>query len=338
MNPSGKAFIYGSPNFVWCEDYRLKNYLGAREVLIESLHAALNPIDYKVPDLLPFWLMFKGQPIGHDVCGKVLAIGSNVTEFNVGDLVFGVAPACSQYTIAKQDQIVKVPHNNRHKSGIYASLPGSGCTALYMLERSGVVGRGGVQKIVVIGASGGVGSCIVQIAKNKLPSGTEIIGVCSPNSADYVLSIGATRVVDYTAAGFKISEAIEVGTADAVFDTVTSPDDPDYVTEGMKLLKTDNFSRYIAANTKHQSEWIRAGVARQTGLNLFSFRKKYELVMVNQSQEYLLELAQLVETGLLKINIHEEVDFTESDILGAFELMRGRHVRGKVIVRMNGRK
>jgi|LauGreDrversion4_2_1035121.scaffolds.fasta_scaffold128771_2 NADPH:quinone reductase-like Zn-dependent oxidoreductase len=337
MIPSGKAFIYGSSNFVWCEEYRLKNNLGAKEVLIETAHAALNPIDYKVPDLLPFWLLFKGQPIGHDVCGKVIAIGSSVTEFKVGDVVFGVAPACSEYTITTQDKIAKVPKQDLEKSGIYASLPGSGCTALYMLERSGVLGFGGVKKIVVIGASGGVGSCIVQIAKNKLPPGSEIIGVCSPHSAEYVLSIGATQVVDYTAADFKISDAIEVRSVDAVFDTVTSPDDPDYVTEGLKLLKTSKLSRYIAANTKHQSEWLRAGVARQTGWNILSTRKQYELIMVNQSQQYLLELAQLVEKGLLKINIHKEVAFTESEILEAFSLLRKRHVRGKVIIRIKTR-
>ena len=331
--PSGKAFIYASPNFTWCEEFRLKKVIKNRDVLIKTLHAALNPLDYKVPELLPFWLMFKGEPVGHDICGIVEAVGDKVTQFRIGDCVFGVAPACAEYTIAHESMLAKVPgENSREKTAVYASLPGSGCTALYMLERSGVLRSNQPQRIVVIGASGGVGSCLVQIAKHKLPPGSTIVGVCSKKSAEYVRSIGASEIVDYTAPNFVISDAIDTGSIDAVFDTVTSPDDPDYVTEGIKLVKAAT-GRYLAANTKNHSEWIRAGIARQTGLGWWG-RKQYELIMVDQKQEYLHELAEMVESGKLKINIDREFPFQEKTLLEALDLLRSRHVRGKVVVNL----
>jgi len=329
--PTGKAFIYSSPNFVWREEYKLKHSLGSREVCLQTIHAALNPIDYKVPELLPFWLMFKGKPIGHDVCGRVIAVGSRVTDLKVGDLVFGVAPACSEYTVATEDQLVKISEGS--DTAVHASLPGAGCTALHMLERSRVLEESTTPRtIVIIGASGGVGSCVVQIAKRKLPKNSSIIAVCSRKSTDYVKSIGATQVVDYTVPSFSISAAIPIGSVDAVFDTVTSPDDPDYVTEGMKLLK-ETTGRYIAINTKSQTEWIRAGFARQTGWNVLG-RRQYELIMVNQSKAYLEELRDLVKSGMLRINIQEEVSFTESGIKEGFALLKDRHVLGKVVVRI----
>lgn len=331
--PTGKAFIYSSSNFVWRDEYKLKNSLGSREVCVKVIHAALNPIDYKVPEILPFWLMFKGQPIGHDVCGTVVSVGSSVTQFEIGDTVFGVAPACCEYTVASEEKFSKVPNMGRGDTAVYSTLPGAGCTALHMLERSRIFDTTDAKRIVVIGASGGVGSCLVQIAKHRLSPGSRIIGVCSKKSAEYVKSIGATEIVDYTIPSFRICDSIPVESVDAVFDTVTSPDDPDYVTDGMKLLKPST-GRYIAINTKSQIEWIRAGIARQTGFNILG-SKQYELIMVNQSKKYLDELGELVNNGVLKINIQKQLPFTESGILEGFALLKERHVRGKVVVRIS---
>jgi NADPH:quinone reductase-like Zn-dependent oxidoreductase len=132
---------------------------------------------------------------GVDVAGTVVAVGSAVTRFAVGDEVFGMSRGSfAEYAAAREDKLAHKPANASFEQAAAVGI--SGGTALQALT-AGRVQAG--QRVLIIGASGGVGSFAVQLAK---ASGAEVTGVCSTNKVDLVTSLGADRVVDYTREDF----------------------------------------------------------------------------------------------------------------------------------------
>jgi NADPH:quinone reductase-like Zn-dependent oxidoreductase len=133
---------------------------------------------------------------GFDVAGRVEAVGSNVTQLQSGDEVFGwCTGSFAEYAAVPEGQLARKPTNLTFEQA--AAVPISGFAALQALRDTGGVQPG--QTVVIIGASGGVGSFAVQIAK---AFGAEVTGVCSTKSVDMVRSIGADHVVDYTQQDF----------------------------------------------------------------------------------------------------------------------------------------
>ena len=138
----------------------------------------------------------RNQVPGMDVAGTVVAVGSAVTRFDVGDEVFGIGRGSfAEYTAAEEHKLARKPVNIDFEHA--AVVPISGLTALQALRDVGHVERG--QKVLVIGASGGVGSYAVQLAK---AFGAEVTGVCSTAKLDLVRSLGADHVIDYTSEDF----------------------------------------------------------------------------------------------------------------------------------------
>ena len=137
----------------------------------------------------------KNRVPGVDVAGTVVAVGSAVTRFAVGDEVFGMSRGSfAEYAAAREDKLAHKPANASFEQAAAVGI--SGGTALQALT-AGRVQAG--QRVLIIGASGGVGSFAVQLAK---ASGAEVTGVCSTNKVDLVTSLGADRVVDYTREDF----------------------------------------------------------------------------------------------------------------------------------------
>lgn len=133
---------------------------------------------------------------GLDLAGTVVAVGSAVTRFSAGDEVFGFGRGSfAEYAVAREDKLARKPANATFEQA--AVVPVSAVTALQALTDVGRVERG--QKVLVIGASGGVGSYAVQLAK---AFGAEVTGVCSTTKLDLVRSLGADHVIDYTQADF----------------------------------------------------------------------------------------------------------------------------------------
>jgi NADPH:quinone reductase-like Zn-dependent oxidoreductase len=133
---------------------------------------------------------------GFDVAGRIEAVGSNVTRLQSGDAVFGWCDGSSaEYASVPEDQLVLKPANLTFEQA--AAVPISGFAALQALRDTGGVQPG--QQVVIIGASGGVGSFAVQLAK---AFGAEVTGVCSTKSLEMVRSIGADQVIDYTQEDF----------------------------------------------------------------------------------------------------------------------------------------
>lgn len=146
---------------------------------------------------LAFGMTRPKNPVpGRDVAGVVVEIGSAVTRFAVGDEVYGVAPGSfAEYAVARESQLALKPAGLSFNQA--AVVPVSGATALRALIDTGRLAPG--QSVLVLGASGGVGSFAVQIAKAM---GADVTGACSASKADLVLSLGADRVIDYVREDF----------------------------------------------------------------------------------------------------------------------------------------
>jgi len=133
---------------------------------------------------------------GFDVAGRVEAVGSNVTQLQPGDAVFGWCEGSfAEYASVPEGQLARKPTNLSFEQA--AAVPISGFAALQALRDTGGVQSG--QRVVIIGASGGVGSFAVQLAK---AFGAEVTGVCSTKSVELVRSLGADHVIDYTQQDF----------------------------------------------------------------------------------------------------------------------------------------
>ena len=174
------------------------------DVLVRVHAASLAAGDYFGMRGMPFPIrMYVGFPkpkkdyvVGADLAGRVEAVGKNVTRFKPGDEVFGeCSRACAEYTCAEEDKLVHKPHNLTFEQA--AAVPTSALAALQALRDHGKVQPG--QKVLINGASGGVGTFAVQIAKVL---GAEVTGVCSTGNVDTVRSLGADHVIDYTKEDF----------------------------------------------------------------------------------------------------------------------------------------
>jgi NADPH:quinone reductase-like Zn-dependent oxidoreductase len=141
---------------------------------------------------LAFGIRAPRNPVlGREVAGTVVEVGSAVTGFSPGDEVFGIAEGSfAEYAVARADKLARKPASMTFEQA--AVVPVSGLTALQSLCDTGKVESG--QKVLVLGASGGVGSYVVQLAK---AAGAEVTGVCSAAKADLVRSLGADHVLDY---------------------------------------------------------------------------------------------------------------------------------------------
>src|SRR5438477_9970135 len=191
---------YGSPDVLKLEEIE-KPVPTDNQVLIKVRAASLNFLD---PGLMqgPFPLRLmtgtglrkpKKTMLGADVAGQVEAVGKNVTQFKAGDEVFGVArPSLAEYACARERALVIKPANVTFEQA--GSVAWAGFTALQGL-RQGNIQPG--QKVLINGATGGVGTFAVQIAKSF---GAEVTGVCSTGKVGLVRSIGVDDVIDYTKA------------------------------------------------------------------------------------------------------------------------------------------
>jgi NADPH:quinone reductase-like Zn-dependent oxidoreductase len=194
---------YGSPDVLHFTEVE-KPAPKDDEVLVKVLMASANPLDWHRMRGAPFlarltegFLKPDNPRLGADIAGRVEAVGKNVTEFKPGDEVFGDVGAggFADYLCAREKNLVLKPGNVSFEAA--AAVPVAALTALQGLRNTGHIQAG--QTVLVNGASGGVGTFAVQIAKSF---GAEVTGVCSTRNLDMVRSIGASHVIDYTQEDF----------------------------------------------------------------------------------------------------------------------------------------
>src|SRR5438445_3460380 len=195
---------YGPPDTVQITDVE-KPIPGDNEVLIKVRAASVNPVDLfsmrgaPLIRLIPGLRTPKHKVLGCDIAGRVEAVGRHVTQFQPGDEVFGVkgfaGGGFAEYVCALEDKLAGKPANSSFEEA--AAVPVAATTALQGLRDKGRIQRG--QKVLVDGASGGVGTFAIQIAKSF---GAEVTAVCSTRNVGTARSIGADQVIDYTREDF----------------------------------------------------------------------------------------------------------------------------------------
>ena len=198
-----RARCYGSPDVLTLEDIA-KPVPAENEVLVKVHAAALNPLDWHYMRGKPYVVRLGGgfgKPedirVGVDFAGVVEAVGSAVTRFKAGDEVFGgKSGAFAEYVTVGEDRVVlPKPANISFEQA--AAIPIAAITALQGLRDTGQIRAG--QRVLINGASGGVGTFAVQIAKSF---GAEVTAVCSTRNLELVKSLGADHVIDYTQEDF----------------------------------------------------------------------------------------------------------------------------------------
>jgi len=200
-----KAIVYhnyGSPDVLQCEEIETPT-AGDNEVLIKVRAASVNVLDWRFVRGTPYFMRImaglrkpKVARLGIDVAGQVEAVGGNITHFKPGDEVFGACRgALAEYACAAEDKLALKPANISFEEA--AAVPVAAITALLGLRDKGRISPG--QRVLVDGASGGVGTFAVQIAKSF---GAEVTAVCSTKKVDTARSIGAVQTIDYTREDF----------------------------------------------------------------------------------------------------------------------------------------
>ena len=204
---------YGSPDVLQLQEVA-KPAPREDEVLIRIHAASINSRDWRFMRANPFFIRLgpggflrpKNKILGADVAGQVEAVGSKVKQFKPGDAVFGYLPSATgrgtfaDYVCANENAIALKPANLTFEQA--AAVPVAAITALQGLRDFGNIQPG--QKVLIHGASGGVGTFAVQIAK---AFGTEVTGVCSTRNLEMVRSLGADHVIDYKSGRFHSKRA-----------------------------------------------------------------------------------------------------------------------------------
>ena len=200
-----KAIVYikyGSPDVLQFKEVE-KPAPTDGQILVKIYAASANPLDWHLMRATPFLARLAGglrKPkdprLGADFAGRVEAVGANVAQFQPGDEVFGASTgAFAEYICVAESEVALKPANLSFEQA--AAVPVAATTALQGLRDTGQIHTG--QRVLVNGASGGVGTFAVQIAKSF---GTEVTGVCSTRNLDMVRSIGSDHVIDYTREDF----------------------------------------------------------------------------------------------------------------------------------------
>jgi NADPH:quinone reductase-like Zn-dependent oxidoreductase len=251
---------------------------------------------------------------GQDVAGYVEAVGDDITQFHVGDEVFGVADGSfAEYATARPDKLAPKPTNLSFEEA--ATVPTTGCTALQGLREVGKVQT--EHRVLVIGAAGGVGSFAVQIAK---AFGAHVTGVCSTSKVELVRSIGADEVIDYTV------EDIADGTRryDVIFDTAGNRE-----ASSLRRALTSK-GTLVLAGGEGGGRWLGMGrVMRAKAISPFVGQKMMSFLGRPKAED-LLVLKDLIEAG--KVTPVIGARYPLSDVPDAIRELGTGHGRGKVVI------
>ena len=320
-----KAIVYtkyGSPDVLQLKDVETPAPKDD-EVLIKIHAASVNAYDWHflTADIFLIRLMGGGllKPkytrLGADIAGRVEAVGRNVKQFQPGNEVFGmVRGGFAEYACALEDAFALKPSNLSFEEA--AAVPMAGVTALQGLRDEGQIQPG--QKVLIHGASGGVGTFAVQIAKSF---GAEVTAVCSTRNLDQARSIGADHVIDYTKENFTESGK--------QYDLI-------FAANGYHSLSA--YKRALAP----KGMYIMAGgtMAQIFQAMLFGSLmsekggKKMGGVSAKRSQEDLVVLKDLIEAGKVVPVIDRR--YALSEAAEALRYLGTKHARGKVVMIMEG--
>jgi NADPH:quinone reductase-like Zn-dependent oxidoreductase len=314
---------YGAASVLRIEDVA-KPVAADDEIVVKVHAAAVNPLDWHYMRGKPYLMRLDaglGAPrdprLGVDFAGTVEAVGSKVKRFHPGDDVFGGGDgAFAEYLSIREDRAVALkPANVTFEQA--ASVPIAGLTALQALRDKGGVQRG--QKVLINGASGGVGTFAVQIAKSF---GAEVTGVCSTRNMDMVRSIGADHVIDYGREDFTQGAQ----RYDLILDTVGNHS----LLEYRRVLRPQGIFVMIGEDP-HSGQWIGFLVPPMEALMLSHLvSQKFEPLLAKLNRADLAFLGDLMQTGKVTPVIDRRYVFME--VPAAIRYLEQGHARGKVVI------
>src|SRR5215472_15504270 len=319
-----KAIVYcdyGSPDALKLEDVE-KPTAAEDQVLIKVRAASVNPLDWHFMRGTPYIVRLQAglrKPkvirLGVDFAGTVEAVGKNVKRFKPGDEVFGgTTGALAEYVAVREDRAVVVkPPNLTFEQA--ASVPIAAITALQALRNRGKVLPG--QRVLINGASGGVGTFAVQIAKSF---GAEVTGVCSTRNVEMVRSIGADHVIDYTKEDFTKSGQLYDLMLDNVGNRSLSECRSVLNPKGKYIMIGGESGRWIDPLPRMLAARVMARfVSQEMGMMLAQVKK-----------EDLTTLADLMQSG--KVTPVIDRRYRLSEVPAAIRYLEQGHARGKVVI------
>jgi len=315
---------YGTPDVLRLEEVATP-VPGDGEVLVRVRASSVNPYDWHFltgrPKLFrpAFGLLKpKYRILGADLAGQVEAVGPGVTHFVSGDEVYGQAAAgtYAEYATIAETELAPKPSNLTFEQA--AAVPLAGFTALQAIRDQGKVQPG--QKVLINGASGGVGTLAVQIAKSY---GAEVTGVCSTTNVDMVRSIGADHVIDYTHDDFTSDSR----RYDLLLDNVGNRS----LAECRRVLEPKGL--YLASYGRPENTWLGPVwlLARMALLSPFVGQKLTTFTAQPRAED-LHTLKGLIEAGSLRPVIDRTYPLPK--VPDAFRYIEQWHARGKVVITM----
>ncbi len=307
---------YGSPDVLQLTEVA-NPVPKTNEVLVQIQAVAANPLDWHKMRAAPFLVRLsdgllapKDPRLGADIAGRVVAIGSQVTQFQPGDEVFGEigAGGFAEYAAVKERAIALKPANLSFAAA--AATPVAGFTALQGLCDTGKLQAG--QTVLVNGASGGVGTFAVQIAKAL--GAAEVTGVCSTRNLELVRKLGADHVIDYTQTDFTRTGQ----RYDLILDAIGNRS----VADCRRVLTPQGICAVAGFTT----------LARLFQIILFGSwgGQKMSTFLANPNQKDLLILKDLLETGKIVPVIDRSYPLAET--ADAIRYLETGRARGKVII------
>jgi NADPH:quinone reductase-like Zn-dependent oxidoreductase len=313
---------YGSPDVLKYEDVP-KPTPADDEVLVKVHAAAVNPLDWHYVEGTPYLVRIDrgfGKPgdprLGVDFAGTVETVGKRVRRFKPGDNVFGgKLGAFAEYvTVREEGTVALKPVNLSFEQA--ASVPVAALTALQALRDHGHLKAG--QKVLINGASGGIGTFEVQIAK---AFGAEVTGVCSTKNLQLVRSLGADHVIDYTHEDFTRGAEHY----DLIVDNVSTHSVSDY---RRVLNPKGTYVMVGSASTGHWFGWLELPLEAWVRSSFMS--QKFGMVLTNLNKDDLAVMSGLMQSGKVTPAIDRTYKLSEAaEALGYLE--KG-HARGKVVL------
>lgn len=311
---------YGPPEVLQMEEVE-KPAPDANQVLVKVHAASINAGDYRSmnPDAFLIRLMSgplkpKNPRLGSDLAGRVEAVGKNIKQFRPGDEVFGCSNGTfAEYVLAKEDRLTLKPANKSFEEA--AALPVAALTALQGLREAGRIRAG--QKVLINGASGGVGTFAVQLAKSF---GAEVTAVCSTRNLDVVRSIGADHVIDYTKEDFTQSPqrydvifAVNGYHPLSAYRRALSP-------QGVYICAGGTMTQFFQAMLLGPLRSRKGG------------KKMGSMGVAKINQKDLAYLGELLAAGKITPVIDRRYPLRE--IADAFRYIADKHAQGKVVITM----
>lgn len=286
------------------------------QLLVRVYASSVNPIDWKTRKGMLSFMTGKNFPmiLGFDVAGEVVAVGSQVTRFQVGDAIYGSTKfpggAYAEFAAIPENLAALKPTNLSYEEA--ATVPLAAMTALQALRDLGhILPR---QKVLINGAAGGVGMFAVQIAKAL---DAEVTGVCSTRNLEFVKSLGADRVIDYTQQDFTAEKILY----DIIFDAVAK--------RSLANCKQVLTPKGVYITTLPTPEVVIQGV-----LSTFLPGQKAKLIMEKPNAQDLVYLKELIEAGKVRTVIDRTYSLQE--LAAAHAYSESERAVGKIAISCGG--